>query len=155
LHGTALGDHVVEWNADGGGRRLQRFAGPLDEGAAFLRRHHAGRQTSIADTVHHPDPANADRIGRPVAENGVRPRRLRIDTGVAPVEQRLCTAKNPHDTGLGVVAAGPARILERASASARPIEVLHVRTALEAPGASRHAPAARGGAVDGAVRAVA
>jgi hypothetical protein len=69
-------------DADGGERGLQSFAESLDEAAGFLGRHHDGQQTSIADTEHHLDPANADQIGVPVAEDSVRLRRFRIDLGV-------------------------------------------------------------------------
>ena len=99
LHRTSLCDHIVCWDADGGERRLQGFAEPPDEGTALLRRHHYGQQTSIADTEHHLNPANADQTGVPVAEDSVRPRRLRIELRVEPVEQFLGTPKDKHSGG--------------------------------------------------------
>jgi hypothetical protein len=100
LHRTALSNHIVCWDADGTERQLQSFAEPLDKGAAFLCRNHYRQQTSIADTEYHLEPANADQIGVPVAEDSVRLRRLRIELGVEPVEQLLGTPKDKHSGGM-------------------------------------------------------
>lgn len=101
LHRTALSDHIVRWDADGAERLLQSLAEPLDKGAAFLRRYHDGQQTSIADSEHQLDPAYSDQMGVPVAEDGVRLRRLRIEPGVEPVEQFLGTPKDKQSGGTG------------------------------------------------------
>ena len=96
LHGAALGDRVVRWNSDGGEHEAQGFAEPLDERSTISCRHHDGQQASLTDSEHDLDPANADKVGIPIAEDCVRRCRLGLRRGVEPVEQFLGAAEDKH-----------------------------------------------------------
>ena len=96
LHGTALGDRVVWCNSDGGEQEAQGFAEPLDEKSTISCRHHDGQQASLADSEHDLDPANADQVGIPGAEDCVRRCRLGLRCGVEPIKQFLGAAEDKH-----------------------------------------------------------
>ena len=96
LHCTALGDRFVCWNPDGAKHELQGFAEPLDERSNIPCWHHDWQQASLTDSEHDLDPADADQVGIPVAEDCVRQCRLWIRRGVEPVDQFLGTAEDKH-----------------------------------------------------------
>ena len=101
LHYIALDGRIVRWNADGGEHRLQGLAERLDEGSTISYWHHYGQQASLADSEHNLDSANANQIGIPVAEDGVRRCRLWVRRGVQPVEELLGATKDKHNAETG------------------------------------------------------
>ena len=96
LHCTALSNRIIRQYTDGGEHRFHGFAEPLDEGTSIPCRHHYGQQASLAYGQHDLDSSDANQVGVPVAEDGVRWCWRRIRRAVEPVEQFLGTAKYKH-----------------------------------------------------------
>lgn len=124
LHGTALGGRLVLWNANGGEHRLESLAEPLNKVSAIPCGHHYWQQAPLAHGQHNLNPANADEIGVPVAEDGIRLSRLRIRRGAEPVEELLGAAEGEQDAETGgkslVSRAGQERPGARARALGEP-----------------------------------